>query len=101
VVRAGECRGSKSQLERFTYTLSSTNSAREMAHTCLNLTQRWKLDLDHNGNPAKTGSYKNMIKQYYYQALVKAAAGKGREVKPAHSTATRTISGACSPLIIN
>jgi hypothetical protein len=52
-----------------------------MAHMCLNLTQGWKLDLDHNGNPANTGSYKDMIKQYYYQALVRASAG--REVKPA------------------
>lgn len=65
------------------YTISSTNSASEMAQMCLNLIQGWKLDMAANGSAASTGSYKNMIKTYYYQALVNASAASGREVKPA------------------
>ena len=54
-----------------------------VAQQVLNLIQGWKLDINHTGVAANTGSYKTMIKTYYYQALVNASAGKNREVKPA------------------
>lgn len=54
-----------------------------VAQQVLNMVQGWKLDIDHTGAAANTGSYKNMIKTYYYQGLVNASAGKGREVHPA------------------
>jgi hypothetical protein len=71
------------------YTLSGTDDKTEMAQMALNLIQGWKFDLSGlsptvgSGTPANTGSYKNFIKTYYYQALVGASAGKNREVKPA------------------
>lgn len=61
------------------YTLSGTNTASEMAQMCLNMIQGWKLDVDHTGAAANTGSYKNMIKTSYYQALKTASASSGRE----------------------
>jgi len=64
------------------FTLSGTNNTTEMATMVLQMTQGWKFDFDVNGNPANTGSYKNMIKTSYYAALVSSVTG-GREVKPA------------------
>jgi hypothetical protein len=65
------------------YTASGSNSAAELANQVVNMIQGWKHDADTNETPANTGSYKNMIKQYHYAALVAASAGKNREVKPA------------------
>jgi hypothetical protein len=65
------------------YTVSGTNSPIEVANQVVNMIQAWKYDTDVKGNSVNTGSYKNMIKQRYYLALVAASKGKGREVKPA------------------
>jgi hypothetical protein len=65
------------------YTLSGTSSSSEMTQMCLKMLQGWKLDINHTGAAANTGSYKTMIKTNYYSALVAASGRKGREVKPA------------------
>jgi hypothetical protein len=75
------------------YTLSGTNSASEMAQMCLNMLQGWKLDFDHTGAAAYTGSYKTMIKTYYYQALKTASAPSGRENHPAQFSYQNTTWG--------
>jgi hypothetical protein len=55
------------------YTVSGTNNATEAATQVINMIQAWKFD----------ATYKNLIKTYYYQHLVNASAGKGRETHPA------------------
>jgi hypothetical protein len=55
------------------YTFSGTDNKTEAATQVLNMLMAWKFD----------ATYKNLIKTYYYQHLVNASAGKGREVHPA------------------
>jgi hypothetical protein len=64
------------------YTVSGTNNITELCNQVLNMIWGWKMDLDHNGNPANTGSYKGLITTYYFQAL-KTTSGANRETKPA------------------
>jgi hypothetical protein len=55
------------------YTVSGTNNATEAATQVINMIQAWKYD----------ASYKNLIKNSYYQSLVNIS-GANREVHPAH-----------------
>jgi hypothetical protein len=64
------------------YTVSGTDNKTELANQVLPMMQGWKYDTDHNGNPANTGSYKNLVETSYYQAL-KTVSGANRETKPA------------------
>jgi hypothetical protein len=64
------------------YTVSTTDSKTEMATMVLQMLQAWKFDVDNSGNAFNSGSYKNMIKTWYYQAL-KTTSGSNRETKPA------------------
>jgi hypothetical protein len=41
--------------------------------------QAWKYDVDNNGTPFNSSSYKNMIKTYYYGAIF-TTSGTNREV---------------------
>lgn len=54
----------------------------DVANQVVNMIQGWKYDTDHTGAAANTGSYKNMIKTFYYGALKTASAASGREVHP-------------------
>jgi hypothetical protein len=63
------------------YTVSGTDNKTEMATMVLQMVQAWKYDVDNNGNPANTGSYKALIKTSYYQAL-KTTSGANRETRP-------------------
>ncbi len=61
------------------FTVSTTNNATEMATQILEMGQGWKYDTDVNGTTVNSGSYKNLIKTSYYQALATASSGN-REV---------------------
>lgn len=63
------------------YTQSGTDNKTEMATMVLQMLQAWKFDVDNNGVALNSGSYKNMIKTWYYQAL-KTTSGANREAKP-------------------
>jgi hypothetical protein len=63
------------------YTFSGTDNKTEMATMVLQMLQAWKYDVDNNGNAFNSGSYKNLIKTSYYQAL-KTTSGANRETKP-------------------
>lgn len=64
------------------YTISGTGNLTEVATNILQMSQGWKYDTDLNGNAVNSGSYKNLIKTYYYQALV-STSGANRETHPA------------------